>query len=94
MLGPVHQEMQLEAVNVAFLSKAESSPWKWFLAHMKPALNSSGPWERGFGSSCHTLAKLWDQTAHLDLPAGASSPLLCGSPGGLATAQVVKCSFK
>lgn len=84
---PKAQMMQLEAL------KGGSTPWKWFSACAKPAPNSPGPWEGG-GSSCHTLAKLCDHTVHLDLPAGASYPFLRGSPGGLATAQVVKCAFK
>lgn len=29
---PVHQKMQLEAVDMAFLSKDENHPWKWFFS--------------------------------------------------------------
>lgn len=91
---PMLQKMQLKAVNVAFLARDENTPWKGFSTHIKPAPNSPGPWKRGFGSSCHTSAKLCDQTANLDLPARASYSFLCGSPGGLANAQVVKCAVK
>lgn len=69
---PAHQEMQLEAVNVAFFSRDKSTLWKWFFNTLRPAPNSPGPWKRGLGSSCHTLAKFCDQPANLDLPAGAS----------------------
>ena len=36
------------------------------------------PRKRGVGSSCHTLAKLCDQTASSDLSAGASYPFSVG----------------
>lgn len=65
-----------------------------FSTHTKPAPNSPGPWKKGVGSGCHTLANSVIRQPVWDLPAGASCPFLCGSPGGLATAQFVKCAFK
>lgn len=91
---PVHRKMHLGAASVALLSRDKNTLGSGFSTTLSsprfPRAKGKGvlaavvtPWP----SSC-------DQTANLDLPAGASCPFLCGCPEGLAAAQFVRWASK
>ena len=90
-----HQKMQLDAVNVAYLSRDKSTPSEVIFQHTlsQPQISQDhGKGECALASARNTLTKINQPIRIFQL--GPAGPFLCGCPGGFTTAQFVKWAFK